>query len=65
MDGNTIVFGSPPVLTLEVKRHLFPESDSYFDRNMLALNATVVAGRFRGFLETQLRRACPLSRHPP
>jgi hypothetical protein len=55
MDGNRIVFGSPPVLTLEVKRHLFPESDSYVDRNMLAVNATVVAGRFRGFLETQLR----------
>ena len=55
MAGNRVVFGSPPVLTLEVKRHLFPDSESYVDRNMLAVNATVLAGRFHGFLETQLR----------
>ena len=55
MAGNKVVFGSPPVLTLEVKRHLFPDSGSYVDRNMLAVNVAVLAGRFHGFVETELR----------
>jgi hypothetical protein len=55
MADNTIVFGSPPVLTLEVKRRLFPDGTNYADRNMLAVNATVAAGRFHGFLETGFR----------
>jgi hypothetical protein len=52
---NRIVFGSPPILTLEVKQRLFPNSEHTSDRNMLAVNATVVAGRFRGFLEAGVR----------
>jgi hypothetical protein len=55
MAENTIVFGSPPVLTLVVKRRLSPDGTNYVDRNMLAVNATISAGRFRGFLETGLR----------
>jgi hypothetical protein len=50
-----IAFGRPPVLTLEVKRRLFPDSEHPWDRNMLAVNATVVAGRFHGFLEGGMR----------
>jgi hypothetical protein len=46
---DTIVFGRPPVLTLEVKRRLLPDGSNYVDRNMLAVNVTVAAGRFRGF----------------
>jgi len=55
MAENQIVFGSPPVMTLDVERHLFPDSDNYTDRNMLAVNVAVAAGRFQGFLETRLR----------
>ena len=50
-----VSFGRPPVLTLEFTRRLFPGADNFVDRNMLAVNATVLAGRFRGFVETSLR----------
>ena len=50
-----VSFGRPPVLTLEFTRRQFPGGDNFVDRNMLAVNATVVARRFRGFVETSLR----------
>ena len=55
MADNRVALGSPPVLTLDITRRLFPDGDNFYDRNMLAVNLTMVAGRFQGFIETQFR----------